>query len=62
MGMVVRYCSVCDAVRAFERVPCGDGHGSDCPELVCIECGYVAVVGLVEDLLPVDGALVRSVA
>lgn len=44
-----RYCSQCRADRAFERPPCLDDHGGDCPEEVCIECGYAVVVG---DVLP----------
>ena len=62
MTTIVRYCSVCVDARAFETVPCGDGHGSDCPELVCVDCGYVAVVGIVEESSPAFAALARSVA
>ena len=40
----VRHCSVCGQARSFELLPCADGHGADCPELVCVECGYVVVV------------------
>ncbi len=49
MTMSVRYCSICTSTRVFEPVPCPDGHGGDCPELLCVECGYVVVIGLVAD-------------
>ncbi len=32
-------CPACTQPRAFERPPCPDGHGRDCPELVCTACG-----------------------
>lgn len=57
-----RYCSVCATARAFELLPCSDGHGSDCPELICVECGYVVIVGVVEELLDGEPAFARSVA
>jgi hypothetical protein len=37
-------CPVCAAPREFEQPPCPDGHGADCPDLVCVECGIVLVV------------------
>ncbi|MFC4021218.1 hypothetical protein ACFOW4_25195 [Micromonospora sp. GCM10011542] len=33
------YCDVCEGVAPFEAPPCVDGHGVDCPELVCTGCG-----------------------
>jgi hypothetical protein len=62
MAMVVRFCSTCSSPRAFETVPCVDGHGRECPDLMCIECGYVVVAGFVEESAPVDELLIRSVA
>jgi hypothetical protein len=38
-------CSVCDDERGFEQPPCADGHGADCPEYACVECGMAIVVG-----------------
>ncbi|MCX5066465.1 hypothetical protein OOJ91_11315 [Micromonospora lupini] len=38
------YCDVCEDVAPFEAPPCVDGHGSDCPELVCTGCGAAVVI------------------
>ncbi|MGI5519421.1 hypothetical protein ACQEUX_00500 [Micromonospora sp. CA-259024] len=38
------YCDVCEGVAPFEAPPCVDGHGTDCPELICIDCGSAVVV------------------
>ncbi len=46
----LQWCSVCEQEAPLEPFDCLDGHGADCPELVCVECGAVVVVGsLVED-------------
>jgi hypothetical protein len=44
--MLVRelHCETCDGMRAFEMPPCADGHGPDCPELLCTGCGTAIVV------------------
>jgi hypothetical protein len=47
--LTVRYCSDCGDERPFERPPCPDGHGSDCPEWMCTDCGLAIVVG---DVMP----------
>ncbi|MCP2336022.1 hypothetical protein [Actinomadura rupiterrae] len=39
------YCSTCGDERRFERTPCLDGHGPDCPERACVECGAAVLVG-----------------
>ncbi|WP_067487760.1 hypothetical protein [Actinomadura hibisca] len=39
------HCSACDGERAFEQPPCPDGHGADCPERVCVDCGSAVLVG-----------------
>ncbi|RFU37036.1 hypothetical protein DZF91_34935 [Actinomadura logoneensis] len=39
------YCSTCGDERRFERTPCLDGHGADCPDRVCVECGAAVFVG-----------------
>ncbi|WP_202125267.1 hypothetical protein [Actinomadura physcomitrii] len=28
----------------FEQPPCPDGHGAECPERVCVECGAAVLV------------------
>ncbi|WP_037558942.1 hypothetical protein [Spirillospora albida] len=50
------YCSTCDDERAFEQPPCPDGHGGECPERVCTECGAAVFVGAP----PVAPALVAA--
>jgi hypothetical protein len=42
---LTRHCSVCDDERSFEQPPCADGHGAECPEFACAECGMAIVVG-----------------
>lgn len=39
------YCSTCGDERRFERTPCLDGHGADCPERACAECGAAVLAG-----------------
>jgi hypothetical protein len=43
MDTVLRHCSSCGEERDFEAPPCSDGHGCDCPELVCLACGEALV-------------------
>lgn len=38
------YCESCQGVQPFEAPPCVDGHGLDCPELMCAGCGAAVVV------------------
>lgn len=42
---VVRWCSGCAADVAFEQPGCVDGHETDCPEWVCVECGEAFLIG-----------------
>lgn len=39
------FCAGCAADVSLERPECLDGHGDDCPEWVCVECGDAFVVG-----------------
>ncbi|RSN64401.1 hypothetical protein DMH08_17810, partial [Actinomadura sp. WAC 06369] len=39
------YCSTCGDERMFEQPPCPDGHGPDCPERACVDCGTAVLVG-----------------
>jgi hypothetical protein len=41
---LLRWCSGCADVREFEVPDCDEGHGADCPELVCIDCGEALLV------------------
>lgn len=43
--LTLRHCSGCRDERHFERPPCTDAHGLDCPEEMCVECGSAIVVG-----------------
>lgn len=45
MPTELRWCPCCRAERPFETPPCPDGHGADCPELACIDCGWAVLVG-----------------
>lgn len=45
------FCSTCGEERRFERPPCADGHGEECPELICAGCGTAVLTG---GLLPIQ--------
>ena len=44
--MQVRWCGDCRDERVFEVPPCEDGHGLDCLDLACVDCGSAVVVGV----------------
>ena len=46
-----RFCSECSDERLFEQPPCIDGHGVDCPELACVDCGLAVVIGFDVDVV-----------
>ena len=63
---LIHHCSACGTERPFEQPPCLDGHGDDCPEWACVDCGGALLIGLppidawyYDDLplddLPLDG-------
>lgn len=55
MNLTSRHCSACGEERVFEQPPCEDGHGADCPEWVCLECGSAILVGFGPDIgVPAD--------
>lgn len=37
-------CRNCARTTEFEQPPCLDGHGADCPEWYCTECGAATIV------------------
>lgn len=39
MPTLLRHCPRCGDERAFETPPCVDGHGPECTELACRDCG-----------------------
>ena len=57
MSYDVRWCAGCEGERAFEVPPCEDGHGADCIDLACVECGHAIVLGI----LVGDGAVLVEV-
>ena len=38
-------CPVCGRRSEFEQPPCADGHGNECPELICVRCSSAVLVG-----------------
>ena len=42
----LRWCAGCADERPFELPSCQDGHGVDCLDLACVECGHAIVVGV----------------
>jgi len=40
MALEMLVCMICGDEKDFERPPCKDGHDEDCPDLVCVECGW----------------------
>jgi hypothetical protein len=53
-----RTCPSCGDERLFEAPPCLDGHGADCPELACVDCGTALLVGMLA--VPTRRAVVVS--
>jgi hypothetical protein len=37
-------CSECGDDRPFVQPPCEDGHGVECPEWSCVDCGAAVLV------------------
>ena len=56
----VRWCAECSDERPFEVPPCEDGHGLDCLDLACVDCGYAIVVGVMVDEQVVTVELVAA--
>ncbi len=59
MSTEMRFCPECADERPFEVPPCEDGHGTDCLDLACGDCGFAIVVGV---MLAGDTVLVELVA
>lgn len=38
------YCPNCDRDCLAETPPCADGHGDQCPDRACVECGTALVL------------------
>jgi hypothetical protein len=50
--LVFRWCAGCQADTPFEVPPCEDGHGADCVDLACVECGLALVAGVLLETTP----------
>lgn len=37
--LLVLYCPTCARECLAEMPPCPDGHGDQCPDRACVECG-----------------------
>lgn len=46
MQVLERWCGGCQGETLFEVPPCEDGHGDDCLDLACIDCGAAVMVGV----------------
>ncbi len=46
------WCTTCRRNCSFEQPVCAEGHGSDCPEWFCVDCGLAVVLGLVGTVEP----------
>jgi hypothetical protein len=44
LSLTVLWCPECGDERGFEQPPCVDGHGGDCPERACVDCGFAVVL------------------
>ncbi|GAC1440934.1 MAG: hypothetical protein NVSMB55_07350 [Mycobacteriales bacterium] len=44
MHVEIRWCATCATDSLFEQPPCEDGHGEDCLDLACVECGHGIVL------------------
>lgn len=42
----MRDCHTCGRQQMFAAPGCVDGHGADCPDLACVECGEAIFLGL----------------
>jgi len=47
----MRWCAGCQDERGFEVPPCQDGHGLDCLDLSCVDCGFAIVVGIQSEIV-----------
>jgi hypothetical protein len=54
--MEIRWCAECQDDRAFDAPPCEDGHGLDCLDLACVDCGFAIVTGIHEDVVLLHAA------
>lgn len=44
MPTQLRQCPCCADERVFEAPPCAEGHGGECADRACLECGAALIV------------------
>jgi hypothetical protein len=59
---LVLWCTTCQDDVAFEQPGCDDGHGRDCTDWACVQCGDALFVGFVADLAHRSDLSVPAVA
>lgn len=42
--LLLLYCPTCARDSLAEMPPCPDGHGEQCPDRACVECGTALVL------------------
>jgi hypothetical protein len=42
--LLLLYCPTCQRDSLAEAPPCPDGHGDECPDRACVECGTALVL------------------
>lgn len=57
-----RWCAGCRVDTPFEVPPCADGHGGDCIDLACVECGLALVAGILFETMAPGPARVARVS
>jgi hypothetical protein len=59
-GAVDGECAVCGRVRLLVAPPCTEGHGADCPDRICAECGTAVFLNPVLASADPSGNVLRS--
>jgi hypothetical protein len=55
--LLLLYCPTCARESLAETPPCQDGHGGQCPDRACVDCGTALVVDVpLFETLPVRRA------
>lgn len=57
-----RWCAGCETDTPFEAPPCEDGHGLECLDLACVECGLALVAGVLLETTPATRVTARRSA
>jgi hypothetical protein len=56
-----RLCPSCGDQRLFDCPPCLDGHGAECPEQACMECGAALLLDPLSVPAPVEAVLTGAI-